>query len=609
MAVYVVHVRNLNYKTSEDEIRNFLSFESKGISSYVTVLNSTGRPAGEAFVEFDNETDAQAALAKDGQELGGRRAFLSKSDPASMQDAKNGPKLPMQNGGGRSGGGNYASGRGSGGGFGGMASMGGMNGMGGMTNGMNNLQNGSVNFATMPKWSLNPADLNAAGDNLGNTPDSTFIIFIKNMTFDTTEEQIREFLSEMPLLADGNGINKVTFVEDSRRRRNGEGFLVMDNLECAQAAMSFDGKQFNGRKFMLHRSNLMEYEKKIISNQDTLLSIHSGGLQAMGNRGKTNKPFDGTVRLWGFTYSSNEETIREFCSGLKIVPGRIVFERDEQGRAKSAAAVQFATFSDAQACLQRHKTTIDSIGRYIEVEPSSNAFYRELVLNNAKTKLAASGGANMMNGMSMMNGMGGMNGMNMMNVNVGGMNMTMNANMANMAAMSGMGSFGNMVSPGMNGSNSMNSISPQQKVGGPMPSALAQTNNIRVSTNPYSLNGTASNPNTNSQAPGKQEPSPPQPSQSSPATDTTNPYRFIVGGVDFPPGVGNSDIQRFFKPLKVLAVKLEADGSIDMAFKSHADCLLAMNKVGEELLGQKINLVLKSKPDDCLQVGSWSVSS
>lgn len=78
-----LYVGNLNYDTTEDEIKNF--FSEKGIEpiSVVLILDKyTGRSKGFGFVEVQSETILQQAVeALNGQELNGRKLTVNKANP------------------------------------------------------------------------------------------------------------------------------------------------------------------------------------------------------------------------------------------------------------------------------------------------------------------------------------------------------------------------------------------------------------------------------------------------------------------------------------------------------------------------------------------------
>ena len=72
-----IYVGNLSYNLKEDDLDAL--FSQYGNIQHIKVVTdfNTGRSKGFAFVEFDDDTAAQAALAQDGQEVDGRRVKVS----------------------------------------------------------------------------------------------------------------------------------------------------------------------------------------------------------------------------------------------------------------------------------------------------------------------------------------------------------------------------------------------------------------------------------------------------------------------------------------------------------------------------------------------------
>lgn len=97
-----LYVGNLDYKTTEDEIRSH--FEQKGINPIsITLIKDkyTGRAKGFGFVEVDSEDSVQKAVeALDGQELNGRKLTVNKAKPPRDRNSGGGgggfggPKRP-----------------------------------------------------------------------------------------------------------------------------------------------------------------------------------------------------------------------------------------------------------------------------------------------------------------------------------------------------------------------------------------------------------------------------------------------------------------------------------------------------------------------------------
>jgi RNA recognition motif-containing protein len=77
-----LYVGNLNYGTSEDDLRQ--TFGAYGELSSVAVImdRETGRSKGFGFVEFVNDEDGKAAIeAMDGKEVGGRSLKVNEARP------------------------------------------------------------------------------------------------------------------------------------------------------------------------------------------------------------------------------------------------------------------------------------------------------------------------------------------------------------------------------------------------------------------------------------------------------------------------------------------------------------------------------------------------
>jgi cold-inducible RNA-binding protein len=119
-----LYVGNLNYNTSEDDIRNAFSADGHQVMSVAIITDrDTGRPKGFAFVEMASEQDAAAVIdAWNGRELDGR--------PLRVNEAQDKPRRSFGGGGG-GGGGGYGGGGGGGYGGGGGGYGGGRNDRGG----------------------------------------------------------------------------------------------------------------------------------------------------------------------------------------------------------------------------------------------------------------------------------------------------------------------------------------------------------------------------------------------------------------------------------------------------------------------------------------------
>jgi RNA recognition motif-containing protein len=114
-----LYVGNLNYNTSEDDIRGAFSAEGHQVMSVDIIKDrDTGRPKGFAFVEMASDQDAASVIdAWNGRELDGR--------PLRVNEAQDKPRRSFGGGGGGGGGGYGGGGGGYGGGGGGYGGGGG----------------------------------------------------------------------------------------------------------------------------------------------------------------------------------------------------------------------------------------------------------------------------------------------------------------------------------------------------------------------------------------------------------------------------------------------------------------------------------------------------
>ena len=109
-----IFVGNLNFNTTQDQLQTLFAQVAQPRDVFMPTERESGRPRGFAFVEFENDEDAQRAIEKfNGYELDGRALRVNAAEDR-----------PRGGGGGgfnRGGGGGYGGGggRGGGGGYGG----------------------------------------------------------------------------------------------------------------------------------------------------------------------------------------------------------------------------------------------------------------------------------------------------------------------------------------------------------------------------------------------------------------------------------------------------------------------------------------------------------
>lgn len=74
-------VGNLDYNTTQREVEDLFSQAGSIREVFLPADRTTGRPRGFAFVDYESEEDAQAAIKKfDGYEMGGRALRVNEAE-------------------------------------------------------------------------------------------------------------------------------------------------------------------------------------------------------------------------------------------------------------------------------------------------------------------------------------------------------------------------------------------------------------------------------------------------------------------------------------------------------------------------------------------------
>lgn len=112
-----IFVGNLDFQTSEDELRSLFQPFGEVTSVSIPTDRETGRVRGFAFVEMSNSTEAGTAMsALNGKEVSGRQLRVNEAQPKTAGGGGGGGGYGDRNRGGGGGGGNARGGRGGGGG-------------------------------------------------------------------------------------------------------------------------------------------------------------------------------------------------------------------------------------------------------------------------------------------------------------------------------------------------------------------------------------------------------------------------------------------------------------------------------------------------------------
>jgi RNA recognition motif-containing protein len=121
-----IFVGNLDFNTSEDELRQM--FEAYGQVDRVSIMTDrdTGRSRGFGFVEMGSSEDGEKAIAAlNGSQMGGRTLNINEARPKTERTGGGGGGGGRDRGGYGGGGGGGRGGRGGGGGGGGRGGGGG----------------------------------------------------------------------------------------------------------------------------------------------------------------------------------------------------------------------------------------------------------------------------------------------------------------------------------------------------------------------------------------------------------------------------------------------------------------------------------------------------
>lgn len=79
-------VGNISFRMTEDDLRSLFSQSGKVLSVAIPTDRDTGRKRGFAFVEMENQDEAQAAIdAFNGKTIEGREIVVNPSRPRERQ--------------------------------------------------------------------------------------------------------------------------------------------------------------------------------------------------------------------------------------------------------------------------------------------------------------------------------------------------------------------------------------------------------------------------------------------------------------------------------------------------------------------------------------------
>ncbi|NXJ97787.1 GRSF1 factor, partial [Corythaixoides concolor] len=172
--------------------------------------------------------------------------------------------------------------------------------------------------------------------------DNVFLIRAQGFPFSCTEEDVLTFFDGCRIR---NGENGVHFLLNRDGRRKGDALIEVESKADVQKALE-KHLRYMGPRYV-----------KVFEVHD---SDVEGLLQSL--RDETQAINDGVVLLRGLPFSSTEEDITDFFSGLEITDIVFVYRGE---RRTGEAFVQFAAPEMAAKALLRHREYMGN--RYIEV--------------------------------------------------------------------------------------------------------------------------------------------------------------------------------------------------------------------------------------------------
>ncbi|NXC15392.1 GRSF1 factor, partial [Corythaeola cristata] len=172
--------------------------------------------------------------------------------------------------------------------------------------------------------------------------DNVFLIRAQGFPFSCTEEDVLTFFDGCRIR---NGENGVHFLLNRDGRRKGDALIEVESKADVQKALEKHLRYMGPRYVKVFEVHDSDVEGLLESLRDESQAIS-----------------DGVVLLRGLPFSSTEEDITDFFSGLEITDIVFVYRGE---RRSGEAFVQFAAPDMAAKALLRHREYMGN--RYIEV--------------------------------------------------------------------------------------------------------------------------------------------------------------------------------------------------------------------------------------------------
>ncbi|KFV48029.1 G-rich sequence factor 1, partial [Gavia stellata] len=172
--------------------------------------------------------------------------------------------------------------------------------------------------------------------------DNVFLIRAQGFPFSCTEEDVLTFFDSCRIR---NGENGIHFLLNRDGRRRGDALIELESKADVQRALEKHLRYMGPRYVKVFEVHDSDVEGLLQSLRDESQAIN-----------------DGVILLRGLPFSSTEDDIADFFSGLKITDIAFVYRGE---RRTGEAFVQFAAPEMAAKALLRHREYMGN--RYIEV--------------------------------------------------------------------------------------------------------------------------------------------------------------------------------------------------------------------------------------------------
>lgn len=193
-----------------------------------------------------------------------------------------------------------------------------------------------------------------------------YIIQVKGLPWSCTPQNLLHFFSECRIRDGLKGIHLIT--NSQTGRPSGQAFIELEYEDDVEKALEMH-RQYLGPRYV-------EVYEVTDEDAETILKNAVEGQSS-----------DNVVRLRGLPFSSSEEDIVQFFSGLDIVQNGITIMTNRLGRNSGQAFVEFSSQESFEEALRKDRELIGH--RYIEVFPSRKDEIRASLSQRSSPKMSS----------------------------------------------------------------------------------------------------------------------------------------------------------------------------------------------------------------------------